>query len=145
MRKFAFLTGKWSGDASVLRAPGQFVELSQTEVAQFKLDGLILMIEGIGRLKSDGTPVLQALGIISFDDETGKYHMRAFNDGRWLETEVKPLDEGNTLAWSFTLGEMSTHSVLRIAEKGEWIEHAEITIGPRPPQKLLDLTVRRIE
>ena len=34
-----------------------------------------------------------ALGLISFDDETGTYRMRAFNDGRWLETEVK-LEDG---------------------------------------------------
>ena len=33
------------------------------------------------------------LGLISFDDETGTYRMRAFNDGRWLETEVK-LEDG---------------------------------------------------
>lgn len=47
------------------------------------------MIEGVGRAKTDGKVSLQALGVISFDDETGTYQMRAFNDGRWLETEVK--------------------------------------------------------
>ncbi len=52
MQKLAFLIGDWSGEASVLRGPGQFVDLAQTEHAEFKLDGLILMIEGVGRLKS---------------------------------------------------------------------------------------------
>jgi hypothetical protein len=47
------------------------------------------------------------------------------------------------ISWGFTLGEMSTHSVLRINERGEWIEHGDLTIGGRPPQKLIDLTVRR--
>ena len=47
--------------------------LLQTEEAQFKLDGLFLMIEGIGRTISDGQPVLQVLGIISYDDESGTY------------------------------------------------------------------------
>jgi hypothetical protein len=28
-------------------------------------------------------------------------------------------------------------------ERGEWIEHADLTIGSHPPQKLIDLTVRR--
>ncbi len=31
------------------------------------------MSEGIGRTISDGQPVLQALGIISYDDESGTY------------------------------------------------------------------------
>jgi hypothetical protein len=117
--------------------------LSQTEEAQFKLDGLVLMIEGVGR-KTDGIPALQALGLISYDDESGTYRMRAFNDGRWLETEVKLADTGNAITWGFALGEMRTSSTLRLNEKGEWTEHAELTIGTRPPQKLMDLTVRRV-
>ncbi len=71
MKKLSFLVGRWSGEASVLRAPGQFIAMSQTEEAQFKLDGLVLMIEGIGRKKSDGALALQAVGLISFDDESG--------------------------------------------------------------------------
>src|SRR3978361_2371333 len=88
MNKLAFLIGEWSGEASVLRGPGQFIELAQTESAQFKLNGLLLMIEGVGRTRFDGKPALQAHGLISFDDGPGTYTMRAFNDGRWLETEV---------------------------------------------------------
>jgi hypothetical protein len=144
MMKLSFLVGKWAGEASLLRAPGQFVALSQTEEAQFKLDGLVLMIQGVGRTKSDGKRVLQALGLISFDDESGTYRMRAFNDGRWLESDVKLADGGGAITWGFTLGEIRTHSVLRISEKGEWTELAELTIGTRPAQKLMDLTVRRV-
>ncbi|SRR5579883_526747 len=142
MRKLNFLQGEWSGEAAVARGPGTVVELSQTEVAQFKLDGLVLLIEGIGRTKPDGQPALQALGLISFDDATGTYRMRAYNDGRWLDTEVKLLDDGKSLTWGFSFGAISTKSLLRINEKGEWTELAEITIGSRAPQKLMELVVR---
>ena len=145
MKKLGFLTGKWIGEARLLRGPGEPVVLVQTEEAQFKLDGLILEIEGIGRTKLDNKPVLQALGIISFDDETGVYHMRAFNDGRFLETEVRLWDDGKTLAWGFALGSIRTSSVLRINEKGEWTELAEITINSQPARKLMELTVSRQE
>jgi len=144
MKKLEFLVGEWSGEATVLRGPGQFVEMAQTESAQFKLDGLVLMIEGVGRAKTDGKASLQALGLISFDDETGMYRMRAFNDGRWLETEVKMADGGNSISWGFALGAFKTATVLRINENGEWTEHGEITVGERPPQKMMDLRVRRI-
>jgi len=49
---------------------------------------------------------------------------------------VKPLDDGKRLSWGFSLGDITTKSVLRINEKGEWTELAEITIGTRPPQRL---------
>jgi hypothetical protein len=144
MQRLSFLIGEWSGEASVLRGPGSFVNLSQTEVAEFKLDGLVLMIEGVGRTKPDGNVVLQALGLITFDDAAMAYRMRAYNDGRWLETDIKLLDDGKSLSWGFTLGDMSTKSVLRINEKGEWTELTELTIGTRSPQKFMELTVRRI-
>ena len=108
MKKLEFLVGEWSGEATILRAPGQFAEMAQTESAHFKLDGLVLMIEGVARAKSDGKVSLQALGLISFDDETGMYKMRAFNDGRWLETEVKMADGENSISWGFALGAFKT-------------------------------------
>lgn len=143
MKRLGFLVGEWSGEASVLRGPGQFAELAQTESAQFKLDGLILVIEGVGRTKAEGKLALQALGLISFDDETGTYKMRAFNDGRWLETEVKLADGGNSISWGFALGEFKTRTVMRINENGEWTELGELIIGERSPQKMMDLKVRR--
>jgi hypothetical protein len=144
MKKLEFLVGEWSGEATVLRGPGQFAEMAQTESAHFKLDGLVLMIEGVGRAKPDGKVSLQALGLISFDDEIGAYKMRAFNDGRWLETEVKMADSGNSISWGFSVGAFKTATVLRINENGEWTEHGELIIGERPPQKMMDLKVRRI-
>lgn len=66
----------------------------------------MLVIEGVGRNKVDGGLALQALGLISFDDETGAYKMRAFNNGRWLETEVKLADSGDSISW----GLYSAHS-----------------------------------
>src|SRR6266480_1188572 len=105
----------------------------------------ILEIEGIGRTKPENKRALQALGIISFDDETGKYYMRAFNDGRFLETDVKLFEDGKSLTWGFALGEIRSSAVLRINEKGDWTELAEITIGSQPARKLLELTVRRQE
>jgi len=132
MNKLGFLAGDRSGETSVLRGPGQFEELTQTESVQFKLDGLVPAIEGIGRTKADGKLSLQALGLISFDDETGTYRMRAFNDGRWLETEVKLADGGNSITWGFALGEFKTTTVLRIDENGE-MDRIRGASNRRPP------------
>jgi len=145
MKRLGFLAGKWTGEARLLRGPGAWVDLLQSEEAEYKLDGLILVIVGVGRSKSDGRALLQALGVISFDDESGQYRMRAFNDGRFLEGEVKLLDQGHGLTWGFALGQITTKSVLRVNEAGEWTELAEITIGSESPMKLMELTVRHTD
>jgi hypothetical protein len=78
---------------------------------------------------------------LSYEDETGAYRMRAYNDGRYLETELKLAEDGKGITWGFSLGDIKTSTVLRINEKGEWTELAEITIGSQPPRKLLELRV----
>lgn len=143
MKKLSFLVGRWSGEAWMLRGSGDPIEMKQTEEAEYKLNGLILTIEGVGRTKSNDKLVLQAFGIISYDDEAGCYRMRAFNDGRFLETELKLADDGNGASWGFAFGTIKTHSVLRMNEKGDWTELAEITFGSEPPRKLLELRVSR--
>jgi hypothetical protein len=95
MKEVSFLVGKWAGEARLLRGPAEAVELLQTEEAQYKLGGSILVIEGVGRTKSSGQSVLQAFGIISYDDESATYRMRAFNNDRFLETQVRPLEDGS--------------------------------------------------
>jgi hypothetical protein len=107
MKKLAFLVGKWRGEARLQRGSGEPMLLTQTEEVEFKVDGLVLLTEGIGRAEVDGRPILQALGILSYDDEAGKYHMRAFNDGRFLETEVKFLENGKGITWGFVLARIS--------------------------------------
>jgi hypothetical protein len=145
MKKLGFMVGKWAGEARLLRGPGDPVSLVLTEEAQYKLDGLILLIEGVGRAKVDGTPALQALGIVCCDDESGTYRMRAFNDGRFLETELKLLGNGKGITWGFALGQIRTSSVMQITEKGDWAEITEITIGSEPPKKYMELTASRQE
>jgi hypothetical protein len=71
--------------------------------------------------------------------------MRAFNDGRFLETEIKLLEEGKGMTWGFALGKIKTKSRLRINEHDEWTELHEITMGSEPPKKLMELAVRREE
>ena len=141
MKKLSFLIGKWAGEARVLLGPGEPVVLIQTEEAHYKLDGLILLVEGVGRSKADGKLALQALGIISYDDESGTYRMRAFNDGRFLETEVKLADNGKGITWGFISGQLKTTSVMRITQEGGWTELTEITIGSQRPRKYMELTV----
>ncbi len=144
MKKLGFLDGQWAGEGRRRRPSGEWVEFTQTERVEYQLDGLLLVIEGVSRAKSDGRPLLQAYGIASYDDATGKYHMRAFNDGRWLETDLALADNGRELAWGFTVGDIRTKSTLRLTDTGEWTESHDITIGTQPPRKFMELTVKHV-
>ena len=96
------------------------------------------MIEGTGRAQNDQKPSLQALGIISYDDATGEYRIRAWNDGRFLESPVQLFEDGKSLQWGFGVGDIRSSSLLQIDKAGQWTEKTVRLIGPQPPRKLMD-------
>ena len=91
-----------SGDAVVMRGPGETVKVRQTEEVKYKLNGLLLLIEGTGRNPDTGDAVFNALATISYDDASGVYHFRAYNDGRYLDTELKVPEKG--FEWGYKAG-----------------------------------------
>ncbi len=143
MKKLDFLAGTWSGDVRVHLGPGNPMELAQTENAQYKLDGLLLLIEGTGRNKTDGKPVFRALATVSYDDAAGQYRMRAYNDGRYMETELKLPESGKGFAWGFTIGQAQMSYVMALNDKGEWTETGDMTIPGQPARRVVELNVRR--
>ncbi len=142
MKKLDFLVGKWSGSVKVWRGPGEPLDLNQTEEVQYKLDGLVLLIEGTGRNKTDGKVVFRALATVAYDEDAHAYRFRAYNDGRYLETDITLPAEGKGFTWGFTFGQFKTQYKMTLTESGEWTELGEVLMGSQPPRKIIDLRVR---
>ena len=119
MHKLSFLAGRWSGPANIFHGPGEALQLTQTEDAEFKLDGLVLLIEGKST-SADGTVVFSALATISYDDSSHTYRFRAYNDGHYVDTELSVPTKG--FSWSFTAGPAHIVNSMHLTEKGEWDE-----------------------
>ena len=61
--------------------------------------------------------------------------MRAFNDGRFLETRSEA--DRQRLHLGLSLVDPSrTSSVMRIDDKGDWTERHEITVGTQAPKRV---------
>lgn len=138
MRKLDFLTGKWEGDA-VVRTPAGERKIRQSEAVEYRLDGLILLIEGTGRDPATGEIVFNALATISYDDTAKTYRIRAYNAGRYLDTELTL--EPNGFQWGFTAGPAKIRNVMTLGPAGEWIEFSEVTLAGRPPMRTVEFKV----
>jgi len=78
-------------EARLSRGPTESVELLQTRKPSNKLGRLDPVNRGSLARKIRRPTLSAGFGIVSYDDESGTYRMRAFNDGRFLETQVKLL------------------------------------------------------
>jgi hypothetical protein len=139
MRKLAFLAGHWSGPISVSRGPGEPVKLTQTEEVQYKLDGLVMLIEGTSR-DSEGKTSFNALATIAFDDATHNYRFRAYNGGHYIDTELTVTADG--FSWSYDAGPAHVVNTMHLTGKGEWSETTDVTVGGNPPHHSVEMLLQ---
>jgi hypothetical protein len=141
MRKLAFLVGQWSGEGTHRMGPGAPRTLKQTEDVRYKLDGLVLLVEGTGRHPQTGAVEFNALATIAYDDRTKTYRFRAHNNGHYLDTELIVRDRG--VEWGHAAGQARVRNVMTLDAEGRWTEFTEVTIGDGPPRRTVELIVTK--
>jgi len=139
MRKLSFLAGRWSGSVTIVRGPGEPLHLTQTEDVEYKLDGLVLLIQGQST-SAEGKVLFSALATIAYDDTSHAYRFRAYNDGHYLDTELSV--PANGFSWSFTAGPAHIVNTMHLTRKGEWGEVTEVTVGGHPPHRSVEMLLR---
>jgi hypothetical protein len=103
MKQLTFLAGKWEGTGSMRRGPGEPAQAKVTEVATFKLQGSVLLLEGRGVAKTpEGIDMVvhDALAVISFDKAKKRFVIRTYRaGGEMLEPEIEVAD--HKIIWQF--------------------------------------------
>lgn len=141
MHKLSFLVGRWSGPVTIARGQGAPLHLTQTENVEYKLDGLILLIEGNSTDAKDEV-VFGALATIAYDDDSHTYRFRAYNDGHYLDAELSVPGKG--FSWSFAAGPAHILNTMRLTEKGEWNEVTEATVGSSLPHRSVEMLLQHL-
>ena len=107
IEKLSFLEGRWQGEGTLIFGPGRSATAQVSEKATFRLKRTLFMLEGSGTaVFPDGSKrsVHDAIGLISFDAESGKYMFRTYRaGGETLDPSIEVTDDG--IVWSFTQGE----------------------------------------
>jgi hypothetical protein len=141
MQKLSFLAGRWAGPVTIARGPGEPLHLTQTEDIAYKLDGLVLLVEGQST-DANGKALFSALATVAYDDATHTYHIRAYNDGHYLDTELSAVANG--FSWGFTAGPAHIINTMHLNDRGEWSEVTETKVGDNPPMRSVEMTLHHV-
>ena len=136
--KLSFLEGNWSGSATVNEGPNTPVHITQTERVEPKLDGLILTVEGAG-IDPGGRIVFRAFATISYDDAAHQYHIRAYNDGHYVDAELAV--DTNGFSWGYSAGPVHIVNTMHLTA-GEWDEKTVSTTGQNPPLTIVEMLLK---
>jgi hypothetical protein len=142
MKKLDWFVGHWKGTGWIEMGPQERHEFTQTESIEAKLDGLVLVIEGLGKAKEDGSTVHAALALVSYDHRANKFRWHAFTAEGQMDTEAKVGTD--TLEWTLEIPQRGRmrYTITR-NEKGEWFEIGEMIREDQTRHKFFEMTLHK--
>lgn len=151
MKVFAPWVGRWQGEGSMQMGPGEPKKSTVNEKFEFKLDGVIGIVEGLGKTIDPTTNqemvVHQAFGVLSYDFTSSQYKIRTYlKDGRGGEGWFNVTGE-NTFQWGFDIpnaGKTRYTIVLDPARK-TWNEIGEFSRDGSTWSKFFEMNLKKTE
>jgi hypothetical protein len=97
--------GHWQGEGSMQMGPGEPNKSSIDEHIESKLDGTVLLVEGVGTALDPATGkeavVHHALAVLSYDEASSQYKFKSYlNDGKSTDAWFNALGN-NQYQWGF--------------------------------------------
>jgi hypothetical protein len=142
MKKLDWWVGHWKGSGWIQMGPQGRQEFTQTETIEAKLDGLVLVVEGVGKAKENGATVHTALAFVSYDHHANKFRWHAFTPEGQVDTEAKVGTD--TLEWSLQIPQRGRmrYTIMR-NDKGEWFEIGEMSQEDGTWHKFFEMTLQK--
>lgn len=119
--KLSMLVGKWEGTGWASSQDGTRNEFVQSEVVEEKLDGIALLVQGLGKRKGSEEIVHDAIAIITYDDAENLYSFRShLSTGQ--STDATGRFEGSKFIWGFDVPSGTIKYTLEITDGSIWHE-----------------------
>lgn len=151
MNVFAFWAGRWQGEGSMQMGPGEPKKSSVDEKIEYKLDGMVLLIEGVGKSVNASTKqeevVHHALAVLSYNQVTGQYKFASYlKDGRSTDAWLISTGE-NKYQWGFDIpgrGKIRYSITLDPSQK-TWNEIGEFSAEGNTWAKFFEMNLKKVE
>ena len=132
MKKVQWLAGKWEGEGWMMFGLEETHTFFQIETVTSKLNGLLLVIEGLGTVgtsdEEESTIIHNAFAVLSFDSKNQRFVMRAHKEGGAFTEADALVDDNGDFIWGFNhpfAGEL--RFTIKKNDKGQWYEIGEVS------------------
>ncbi len=143
MKKLDYFVGDWKGTAVVQTRNGPQT-VNQTEHIEWKLNGVVLAIEGTGRQNEEIT--FHALAMVNFDPYTRQMKLRSYlKEGNATDAYFKTIGE-NKFEWGFDIpnGGKVRYSITLDPAKSSWYELGEYSADGEKWMKSIEMNLNKV-
>jgi hypothetical protein len=148
MQKVAFLVGDWKGRGWMMMGPGRRAEFTSHETVESRLDGLVLIIEGVHESSDParkGAIVHHALAELSWDAQQGAYQFRShLATGEASDFPGKVVE--GAFVWIFQAGPAGTmRYTIKLDAQGRWNEIGERSTDGQSWSQIFGMTLDKVK
>ncbi len=140
MQPLAAFDGVWRGPATIIQPDGKTITITQTERVGAMLGSSVKVIEGRG-FAADGSSPFNALAVISFAPQSGKYDFHSYAQGYAGDFPLEVRPDGFT--WTIPAGPATLRYTANVKD-GVWTEVGERLVDGQAPVKTFEMSRRRI-
>ncbi|MCB9315144.1 MAG: hypothetical protein H6569_03300 [Lewinellaceae bacterium] len=143
MEKLRGLEGSWKGSGWLQMGP-QRHEFQQTEAVRLHANGTVVTIDGRGVNAKDSTEVIhQAFAAVSYDQQAGKYLIRAFRaDGNHVDADFEVQSDGS-IVWGFSHPMAGRIRYTIKVDPDSWFEIGEMSRDGETWMQFLEMQLKK--
>jgi hypothetical protein len=143
MHAIASFEGRWEGEGWARMGPTEPVPFTSTEVVESRLEGRVLIVEGLHYGKESGEVVHHALATISWDSRAGKYRFRShLASGRSGDHEAELLD--GKFVWGMEIPDRGRIRYTITIEDDTWHEIGEFSADGVEWHQTFQMDLKRV-
>lgn len=142
MRALPDLVGRWEGGGWIRQGPAEPSHFTTVEIVETRLDGQLLLIEGIHHAKEDPDRLIfHAFAVLSWDRGKDVYNFRSFtHTGQGGEFTGRV--EDGAFIWGHETARGHIRYTIRVADE-RWEEVGEFSPDGKSWNQFFEMKVRR--
>jgi hypothetical protein len=146
---FANWVGQWKGQGTIQRGPGNSSSSEVTEDIEMKLDGSLIVMEGIGKRLDEQTKsekiVHHAFGVLSYDTKTAQYKFKTYlAEGLTADAWFNVVGE-NKYQWGFDVPQGKIRYTITIDPVAKtWQEVGEYSSDEKTWYKTFEMNLKKV-
>lgn len=128
LRSLDFMAGNWKGEATIQQRSGAPINVSQEEKIEWKLDSLVLTVEGTGRDPMTNKVNFHAFAVIGYNQQTKQLGMKSFTmEGRQTDAYFNVVAD-NQFTWGFDVPTGKIKYTITLSPQAKtWVEKGEFS------------------
>jgi hypothetical protein len=146
---FSNWIGQWKGQGTIQRGPNNSSSSDVTEDIEMKLDGSLVVMEGIGKKLDEQTKsekiVHHAFGILSYDTNAGKYRLKTYlAEGMTADAWFNVMGD-NKYQWGFDVPQGKIRYTITIDPVAKtWQEIGEFSSDEKTWYKTFEMNLKKV-